>query len=283
MYRNEAYDIFNNPNVKDLSVPIMINNCGHYIMKSTPIAKTHVPKGLNDYQLLYIASGKGHFYFDGIETVVEKGNMILYRPEEPQIYDYYSADKTEVFWIHFTGFEVEEYLKRYQIPEDKHVFHVGSSADYPWIFNQIILEIQQKRVNYPELVNMLFSHILILINRYIKEGDKTDFEMINQMERASHYFNENFNNNICINEYAKRLHISTNWFIKCFKDTMNVTPIQYILSLRISAAKRYLESTDKTISQIAACVGYDNPMYFSRLFKKVTGITPSQYRESKTN
>ena len=59
---------------------------------------------------------------------------------------------------------------------------------------------------------------------------------------------------------------------------MKITPMQYILSLRISAAKRYLDSTNKSIAEIASAVGYDNPLYFSRIFKKHTGYSPSEYK-----
>ena len=55
--------------------------------------------------------------------------------------------------------------------------------------------------------------------------------------------------------------------------------MQYIVSLRIAAAKGYLENSNKNIAEIASTVGYDNALYFSRLFKKYTGLTPSEYRK----
>ena len=55
--------------------------------------------------------------------------------------------------------------------------------------------------------------------------------------------------------------------------------MQYIVSLRISTAKGYLDNSNKAINEIANIVGYDNPLYFSRLFKKHTGITPSEYKK----
>jgi len=60
---------------------------------------------------------------------------------------------------------------------------------------------------------------------------------------------------------------------------MKVPPMQYITSLRIAAAKGYLENSDKSIAEIAAAVGYENALYFSRIFKKRTGMTPSEYKQ----
>ena len=62
---NVAYIDDENPNVEDLTVPIKINNCGYYRVHTGPVIETPHPEGRNDYQLLYIAAGKGHFYFKG--------------------------------------------------------------------------------------------------------------------------------------------------------------------------------------------------------------------------
>ena len=58
-----------------------------------------------------------------------------------------------------------------------------------------------------------------------------------------------------------------------------MSPMQYIISLRISMAKGYLENSAKNISEISNEVGYDNALYFSRLFRKYTGMTPTEYRK----
>lgn len=281
LYINVAYVDDENPNIEDLSIPLKINNCGYYRVHTTPVIETPHPEGRNDYQLLYIASGKGYFYFKGSEnaTVVTKGNMVLFRPKEPQVYYYYAVDKTEVYWVHFTGWKVEEYLDRYELPKEENVFFTGVSPDYPWIYNQIIRELQLQRENYEDMIRLFLRHIFLTINRYIKEGKQTKNDTINDIERAVHYFNENYSKPISIEEYASEHLMSVNWFIHNFKNVIKVPPMQYIVSLRIAAAKGYLENSGKNITEIANTVGYDNALYFSRLFRKYTGVTPSEYRK----
>ena len=227
MYINVAYVVDKNPNLEDLTVPIRINNCGYYRVHTTPVIETPHPEGRNDYQLLYIAEGKGYFYFKGSEkaTVVEKGNMVLFRPKEPQVYYYYAKDKTEVYWVHFTGWKVEEYLESYELPKKENVFFTGISPDYPWIYNQIIRELQLQRANYEDVIKLFMHHIFLTINRYIKEGRQAKNETISDIERAVHYFNENFSKPISIEQYAREHLVSVNWFIHNFKEVMHVPPM----------------------------------------------------------
>lgn len=74
--------------------------------------------------------------------------------------------------------------------------------------------------------------------------------------------------------------MSTCWFIRNFKQYTKMTPLQYILSIRIANAQSLLETTLYSMTEIASIVGYDNPLYFSRIFKKQTGLSPSEYRKN---
>ena len=99
------------------------------------------------------------------------------------------------------------------------------------------------------------------------------------MNVAVRYFHENYNKPICIEDYASDHNMSVSWFIRNFKEYTQMTPAQYILSLRISNAQTLLESTNYNVTEIADIVGYDNPLYFSRIFKKQSGMSPSEFRK----
>ena len=281
MFTNVAY-LHNSLNdMVDTSKSLIVTSCGYYRVHSRPVVSTERPKGRRDYQLLYIAKGRGYFYFDGKERIITEGNMILYRPGETQMYYYYAPDKTEVYWVHFTGRHVDSILDFYELPNTENVFYTGTSTDYQWMYRQMIQELQLCRANYEELLSLMLRHIFIMINRYIKEGRKAGSDIQNEIERATHYFNENYNKPLNIDEYAESRHMSTCWFIRSFKQILKVTPMQYILSLRMSNAQSLLETTQYNISEIAEAVGYDNPLYFSRLFHKHIGVSPSEYRKMR--
>ncbi len=284
MYLNSAY--LNNSAIdfKDKSKPLIVGSCGTYRLLSKPKLPTYRPRGRIDYQLLYINAGKAHFHFDSIdnETIVNAGNMILYRPKELQKYEYYGTDKTEVYWVHFTGGDVKNVLRKYGIKDNMRTFFVGTSLEYERIFKRMISELQRCQEDYEEILTLLMRHLLISIHRDLLKDRKTsDVYLDNEMDIATQYFNDNYNTDINIEEYAQSRGMSTCWFIRNFKKFTGTTPMQYIMSIRISNAQSLLETTQYSISEISRIVGYANPLYFSRLFHKQKGFAPSKYRKCK--
>lgn len=281
MYTNSGY--LNNSLVdfKDKSKPLIVGSCGTYHLYTLPKLPTHRPRGRVDFQLLYIASGKAHFYFENDkDTVVPAGNMVLYRPKEPQKYVYYGNEQTEVYWVHFTGSNVKNILRSYGITDDMRVIPTGTALEYSRIFKQMIQELQRCQPDYEELLAMLLRQIFIMINRQLKKerASKNDY-LDTEMEMALEYFNENYNKEISVEDYAAGRGMSVSWFIRSFKQYANTTPMQYIVSLRITNAQMLLETTSYNVTEIGNFVGYDNPLYFSRIFKKQKGVSPSEYRK----
>lgn len=283
MYSNDAYVNNSTLDRKDKSRPLIVTMCGTYKLYTRPQLLTCRPRGRLDFQLIYIASGKGHFYFGNTkkETIVHSGNMVLYRPKEPQKYKYYSEDQTEVYWVHFTGSNVNNILRSYGLTEDKKVFFCGSAPDYQNLFRAMINELQMCGEYYPEMLEMYLRQMLIKLQRYFKNYIKVDNSRTTEtIDTAISYFSEHYSESINIEDYAKKIHVSTSWFIRNFKLCTGSTPMQYILQKRICNAEALLLNTQYNINEIAQIVGYDNPLYFSRVFKRMKGLSPSEYRKN---
>lgn len=99
-----------------------------------------------------------------------------------------------------------------------------------------------------------------------------------QMEEAVNYFNFNYNLEISIEEYAVSKGMSVSWFIRNFKKYTGKTPVQYLTSIRLTNAQVLLETTTYSVNEIAGIIGYNNALYFSRIFHKQKGCSPSAYR-----
>ena len=136
------------------------------------------------------------------------------------------------------------------------------------------------KTGYQEMLVILLRYLLILVHRQVTREHILKNEYLdNEMDLAAQYFNDNYNNDLSIEEYANSRGMSVSWFIRNFKEYTGSTPLQYIVSIRITNAQRILETTTYTVTEIGHIVGYENPLYFSRIFHKQKGVSPSGYRK----
>lgn len=281
MYLNSGYLNNSRAPFVDKSRPLIVGSCGTYRLSSRYKLPTCWHNGRIDWQLLYVASGKTHFYINGQDVIVTSGNMVLFQPKQKMRYEYLGKDKPEVYWVHFTGGQVRSILKKHQIPMDNNVFYAGNSPTYAYLFKEMITELQTCRVGYEELLSMYLEQIFVLVQRSRMDKQPTVSSHIQEeMGIARRYFQEHYNEDINIEEYALSRNMSVSWFLRNFKQVTGKSPMQYILKIRINNAVSLLESTDYNVTEIATIIGYDNPLYFSRIFKKQKGVSPSDYRKT---
>ena len=280
MYVNSGYLFHSRVPFKEKKKPLRILSAGTYQLYTRPLLPTWRPKGRVDWQIIYIAAGEGHFFFDGKEVIVPAGNMVLYQPKQQQKYHYLGKDRTQVWFVHFTGREVRSILRHSEIPLDGYILHTGISRDYEDLFRRMRDELVKCSWGYEEMLVCLFRELLLTIHRRMTESIPRISGFIqDEMTRARYYFEEHYNEDISIEQYAASRSMSTSWFSRSFRSATGTSPMQYILQIRIRNAQTLLETTDDSISNIASIVGYDNPLYFSRLFSRAKGVSPTGYRK----
>ena len=278
MYANTSYLNNSISEFADSSRPLIVGSCGHYRFSGSDRFHTCRPAGRVDYQLLYVAAGTAHFHLDGEEISLTAGNMVLYRPGQPQDYVYYGEDLPEIYWVHFTGAEAEKILTSCGITGSS--FFCGSSEQYAKLFQQMIRELKTCRPEFEQMLAMILRQILIQVRRSNEpSGNAAEPKLRVEMERAMQYFHEHYTESIGIEAYARSRGMSVSWFLRCFKQYTKQSPMQYITAVRLNNAVNLLENTDYNITEVAAMTGYENPLYFSRIFRKVKGVSPSEYRK----
>ena len=281
LYVNSGYLFNTRVPFKEKKMPLRILSAGTYQLFTWPKLPTWRPKGRVDWQIIYIAAGEGHFILNGQEVVVPAGNMVLYQPKQQQKYFYYGKDRTQVWFVHFTGRQVKSILKHYEIPLDGYILHTGISREYEECFRKMRDELIKCSWGYEEMLTYLFRELMLMIHRRMTEAMPQVSGFIQEeIDRAKAYFEEHYNEEISIEQYAASRSMSTSWFNRSFRGAVGTSPMKYILDIRIRNAQVLLETTDYSIANIAAVIGYDNPMYFSRMFRKAKGMSPAKYRKT---
>lgn len=266
----------------DKTAPLLINSCGTYRLRAEEALETCRPEGRADYQLIYIAAGRGYFYFDGSEkpTLVEAGNMVLYHPNEYQKYEYYGKDHANICWVHFTGGEIGELFQRYGLDAERKIIPSGTGSFYSLDFDQIMLELQQSKVYFETAAALPFLHVVMSVGRYNRELASGKTLPANEIEDVIAYFREHYQEPIHVERMIESKGYSVSSFFRKFKDHTGLTPLQHLLQIRLSYAAELLETTGLPVNEISCLVGYSNALYFSRLFHKHMGVSPKEYRLS---
>lgn len=263
----------------DLTVPLLVCSCGNYRLNGDDRSCTQRPTGRPDYQLLYVVNGKAEFTVGGKTHQLTAGHMVLFRPDQPQHYQYHGKDHTQMYWVHFTGNQAENILQASGFAHDTCIFYAGSDPALHQVFDNMIYELQSRRPGFQTMLELYLRQLLLLSHRSAPSPTAVSSALHSMVEQAQRFFIQNYNTPISIRDYAARQNVSISWFLRCFRQVTGQTPTQYILSVRMTNAISLMRDTDWNLTQIAAAVGYDNPLYFSRLFHRHKGTSPSAYRK----
>ena len=115
------------------------------------------------------------------------------------------------------------------------------------------------------------------ISRSVEENRERQSESV--MEKAKKYIRENFQKELTLDEVSKIVDISPYYFSKLFKQETGENFIEYLTKIRMKNAEMLLRDSHYSIKEVCIMSGYGDPNYFSRIFKKYEGVTPSEYRE----
>lgn len=260
--------------------PIQVNNCG--IKQNYPIPQDVLrPNGRHDYSILYQASGWSHVNTGSDIIRLEAGNCIIYMPGAWQLTSFSPDAGPTVYYVYFTGTAVREIMSRFNIRESL-VFTVESAALFKTLFCQMtqlfrpLKAINGRQPVFDLTVIGLLFQVLDILLRSMEKKEKPERSVILP---AVTYMGEHYHEQINLEQYARIVNLSVGRFAHLFTTHIGISPYRYILSLRMDEARELLENTSMGINDISVQVGFNDPGYFSRLFRKNLGCSPKEYRD----
>ncbi len=258
-----------------------VNNCGTLLLTDQDYIIDR-PDGRSDYLLLYIARGIGYITIANKEYTVYEKQAFIFHPYEHQRYRFEKKDNTVNYWVHFNGTQCAPIIKALRLDSINILRLNIDTLDIEQMLYRLCHEYTRQEPCYEQICSGLLITILGLISRSIFHSEIKQRKEKNELiEQIISEFYTSMQNPVIINELAKKFSISTNYLIREFKKSTGKTPAQYAIDMRIKKAEELLLFSNYTNAQISEFLGFSNYSYFSRLFKKHTGVTPNDYRAHK--
>lgn len=236
-----------------------------------------------DFFLLhYVIAGKGLYYVDNTKYQVEKGQAFLIYPHTWIDYRADAEDPWEYCWVGFNGADARLLMDSTMFRPDKPVAFFGDNR-----IQDLILNIYNSRGAKSHSVLMMTSRLYELISFLVEIAHKEfpssprDAEYV---EKARIYIDERYNDHhLSVVGISQHLGLSRSRLFRAFKKILGISPLQYLTEQRIREACVLLARTEMPISEIAYRVGFENSLYFSKVFREKIRQTPSSYRRNPSS
>ncbi|WP_410769040.1 helix-turn-helix domain-containing protein [Fontibacillus sp. BL9] len=256
-----------------------ISYCYHGKMHCEP-AYFWGPGIKEQYKLLFIHEGRGEYHFNGQIYCLEKGQGFAVYPE---MICFMKADDNDPWvysWIAFEGRDAETLLENARLDRDNPVFEFSQPSWFDTYLHEFDTACRKKNLHGLALQSTLyrfFSDWLdnMMVPHRPENSSSSKERYVNQ---SIEYIRMNYYNPVSISEIARIVGIDRVYLSTLFKEKMSVSPQKYLLQFRMNKACELLGNRSLSIADVSRSVGYGDPLLFSKMFKKVTGLSPSHFR-----
>ena len=236
---------------------------------------------LHSYLILHTLSGRGRLHYQGQQHVVGQGDLFFINCMEYQRYEAMEEDDWEFLWVHVQGSTLDGYYEQFcqrQIP----VCHPAESSSIPELMRQL-LHVQIPRNNKTELISsqLIVQLLTEVVLTSIHTGEKNNAIPASILD-LQQFLENHYTDPITLDDLAQKYNTNKFQLSRDFKQYIGLPPIEYLINIRINAAKNMLRYSNKSIQQIASAVGIYNVSHFINLFKARVDCTPLAYRKEWT-
>ena len=232
---------------------------------------------LQEYQLLYITQGRGRFRSASLQhqLSVPQGSLMLLFPGEWHTYRPLEETGWKEYWIGFNSSQMDAWVRDGFFSKTKPVWRTGLHSDIVELYEDAIRTASDQKSGFQQRLGGIVSHLLGLAWFY---GRNTALsEVADQMNLAKIIVGEQFRT-ISAEDLARQLCMSYSNFRRIFKEYTGLPPAKYIQQIRMVKVKEALTNSNRPVKEIAFEMGYENDDYFFTAFRRLTGMTPQEYR-----
>lgn len=247
---------------------------GMYYCGKRISTKNHVygPEIRSHFLIVFVKKGTAILYRNEKEFLFKDNDILVMFPGEKIFYK--AQTDWSIKWIGVSGNQVEDIFQTIGVTREKPIFTPKNHEEISSIMSQLYdTKCDNSMLSKYKIQSLLYSFFVSLLTN---EHEKTSVDPIDSALTIIKY---NYNNDLNIKAIAESLFLDSSYFSRLFKRKVGTSPKKFVLQMRIKKSKELLENTDYHIKDIAITIGFKDALYFSKIFHKLEGITPSEYRE----
>lgn len=237
---------------------------------------------LDSYLFFTVCEGFGELKYDEQIYKLSTGDCIFINCNKP--YSHTTVENLwKLQWVHFNGENMDGIYRRYQERGGRPVFHPKNVIVYTDLLNEIykiaISEDYLRDMQVNEQLSALLTRIMEM--SWVPENQimiKRGYTREYSLQDIKAYLDANWTEIIVLDDLANKFFINKYYMTRLFKTQFGVSIINYVTNFRVTQAKRMLRFSDSSVENIGRECGFDDPNYFTRTFRKVEGVTPTEYR-----
>lgn len=275
---NVLFSVFPNENFVDLGIY-------QYGWEQCTPSHSFGPAARNHYIFHYVISGTGVLMADDTNGItrtysIKSGQGFMLFPGQINTY---IADRTlpwEYTWIEFDGLRVKEAIEIAGLSPDFPVYRANSKELCADMMNEMLYISHHSEESPFHLIGHLYLFLDYLTRsaasaKLTQSGRLRDF----YIREALSFIEQNFQNDISVEDIAAQCGLNRSYFGKIFRDTVGKSPQEFLMSYRMVKAAELLKLTQLSVGDIGNAVGYPNALHFSRAFKTIYGVSPRNWRQ----
>jgi AraC-like DNA-binding protein len=235
--------------------------------------------GASQAMFIYCTQGRGWCQLGGQRHEVRAGDLLVVPPETPHAYGADEQHPWTIAWVYATGADVRLFLNELGVSLEHPVIYLGEDPQLLALFEEM-LDIVEHGYSFARLLyaSQALGHLIgvMIWHRHQKwRGAPDSKQKINQ---SVAYMKQHLKQPLRVSTLAALASLSPSHYTALFKRQTGYAPIDYFIRLRMHWACQLLDTTNLSVKEIAASLGYDDPLYFSRLFKLANETSPTEYR-----
>lgn len=240
------------------------------------------PDGVHQAIFIYCRKGSGWCEMNGHRHAVKAGELLVVPPETPHAYGADDSPAWSIYWFHAKGALLPSFLHELDVSVERPVTRIGEGPQMLALFQEVLDVVDHGYTTLQLLyASQTLAHLIAAMVRDHRSAHSDHPSTHQKIAQTIAYMKEHLNQSLQLDALAALANLSRSRYVDLFKRQTGFAPIDYFIRLRMHRACQLLDTTDLSVKSVAAELGYDDPLYFSRVFKAVNDVNPTVYRRTR--